>query len=842
MSRKLPLIVIILGISSIIACYRLPGTKATEIIWKEGHITADETWFYIPDTVYRVIGDVYVDPGVTLTIEHGVRVEFADDFSLIVEGSLTAIGTEANVILFTSSRSLPKPGAWNTIKFEGNLSEQFMFKHTIVEYATHGITIESLGLVTIEKNHLYDCSESGINIFGESNTIIKDCTIERNRNGIATDSVSTHSGIKVINNVILSNQENGVHLTSGAGHISNVTLQSNTILSNNASGISLSCGGTICNITFSSNTLCANGGNGIYARSSSNIGNVTITWNNISSNGGNGIYLDSYVSLEDQKSESSIYSVKISDNIIHSNQHGVFINSQGVGPRKRAGYAYIHDLEFLNNSISNNAQCGIYLHSRGKGSHYASGGGYISNISAIGNYISLSNQQGIFLHSHGEGGRKYDGKGYGYISNLSILNNTILSSGKDGLFMFAQGDGGYDAGYGYGNISNLSVSNNNVSLNKGNGIYLFSRARPTNSPYGGGFSTISEVVISRNSISFSGKKGVYIQCLWYSLISYSSSESNISNLQIVDNTISVSGEDGIHLFSDGTYAGHGYISNVSVLSCEIEASNEVAVHVTASQHSSETTYDVMISRSNISAGDTGIHLLGLLSGSLTNCSISYCEYGIFFEKSTSNLAVYNDIYSNSYGINVTNGATVDAENNYWGHLTGPYHESLNPEGQGNSVNGDGTDLDFIPFLNSSIFTINERPIAVLEVDKTDPNVSENITFDAISSTDDGRVDYYFFDFGDGTNSSWTTLPIVTHKYAEEGQYNTTLIVMDDFGVTSLDGNLVYIEITVVPEFPSLLILPLFMIAALLAVIIHRSRHFAKPKRENRLAEEVFNRN
>lgn len=154
-------------------------------------------------------------------------------------------------------------------------------------------------------------------------------------------------------------------------------------------------------------------------------------------------------------------------------------------------------------------------------------------------------------------------------------------------------------------------------------------------------------------------------------------------------------------------------------------------------------------------------------------------------------------------------------------------KSWNPEGQGNPVNGDGTDLDFIPFLTSPVGTINQRPVAVLDVDKTNPSFNETVTFDASGSNDDGRIDYYLFDFGDGTNSSWTTLPVVTHKYAAEGTYNATLIVMDDFGVTSLDGDLVFIEITVIPEFSSLIILPLFMMATLVAVIFYRRKQVSR---------------
>jgi len=35
---------------------------------------------------------------------------------------------------------------------------------------------------------------------------------------------------------------------------------------------------------------------------------------------------------------------------------------------------------------------------------------------------------------------------------------------------------------------------------------------------------------------------------------------------------------------------------------------------------------------------------------------------------------------------------------------------------------------------------------------------------------DGTVDSYCFDFGDGTNSSWTSSPTAKHKYSKAGIY------------------------------------------------------------------------
>jgi len=518
MKHKVLILALLLISAALTVGLFVPRVKG--IIWIEGHITQDTTW--TPIDVYRVINNTYVDAGVTLTIEPGVEVQFADGFSLIAQGSLNATGTNADPIIFTSSRATPSLGAWNTIKFEGNLSEQMFLKNVKVEYAVYGVSIQSLAPAVIEKSEIVNCSESGIMLVGQSNVLIKENIIEQNKNGIATDGSNIHRGISVTGNTISSNQQNGIYLYS-----------------------------------------------------SSDIYNVTVSSNTVSSNRGNGIYLDSY------------------------------------------GY-------------------------------------------------------------------------------------------------------GYRGGYGYSDIYNVTVSSNTVSSNEDSGVYL------------------------------KGKN-----------------------------------------------------------------------------HNTQLVYDIAILANMISANyQTAISIDGGINANISRNSVSYNKYGVFHTTTKNNRANYNDIYRNTYGMNVTNGATVNAEYNYWGHSTGPYHASLNPEGKGNSVNGDGTDLDFIPFLSAPIGHINERPVPYLEVDGKKENVTlivnQTYTFDASGSTDDGRIDYYFFDFGDGTNSGWTPLPIVFHKYASEGTYNATIIVMDDFGVTSLDGNLVYVEIRVIPEFPSALILPLLMIVTLIVVVLRKT--------------------
>jgi parallel beta-helix repeat protein len=86
--------------------------------------------------------------------------------------------------------------------------------------------------------------------------------------------------------------------------------------------------------------------------------------------------------------------------------------------------------------------------------------------------------------------------------------------------------------------------------------------------------------------------------------------------------------------------------------------------------------------------------------------------GIMWENCPNCSATSNDIFSNGKGMDVWN-SQVHAEHSFWGSDTGPYHESLNPQGTGNSVGGDGTDLHFIPWETHPVPVPELSTIAVV---------------------------------------------------------------------------------------------------------------------------------
>jgi len=240
---------------------------------------------------------------------------------------------------------------------------------------------------------------------------------------------------------------------------------------------------------------------------------------------------------------------------------------------------------------------------------------------------------------------------------------------------------------------------------------------------------------------------------------------------IQNNTIR-SNADGIILTGNSTLG-------VNIRQNNVLSNTQSGIKLDANAYSNvDILYNIL------SANNKGFYVSGQASTPINNNSISYNTLGIFYETAQGHEAHFNDIYGNTFGMDVSSSAVVNATYNYWGDESGPYHISLNPTGKGDPVGGDGVNLDFIFFLTANISYINERPTARLLTDKTLVPPNQTVTFIATTSSDDRRVDQYLFDFGDGKNSGWTTLTIFVHEYSSVGTYDANVTVMDDFGVTS----------------------------------------------------------
>ena len=79
------------------------------------------TWS-VSGSPYIVKGDITVDPGSVLTIDQGVEVHFDGFYRFDVDGTLVAIGSGSNPIVFKSAKLSPGPGDWKTIRFSSTSS------------------------------------------------------------------------------------------------------------------------------------------------------------------------------------------------------------------------------------------------------------------------------------------------------------------------------------------------------------------------------------------------------------------------------------------------------------------------------------------------------------------------------------------------------------------------------------------------------------------------------------------------------------------------------------------------------------------------------------------------
>ncbi len=220
-----------------------------------GYISENTTWT-LEGSPYIVISDVIVEPNVSLTIEPGVVVRFQSGKNLIVDGFLFALGNSTHKIILTSNLENPQPGSWGTIMLRRE-AQHFM-KWAIVEYADKGIHIK-FGLVTI-RNSIFRWNNIGLYASDAGNIEVRETLIINNTlSGVHTDWFDNSVYLDKVK--VLSN---GVGLDLGRGHFD---MKNSIIARNKGFGIYLPSGfGGFRNIYIYNSTVSENLGYGIYAQ------------------------------------------------------------------------------------------------------------------------------------------------------------------------------------------------------------------------------------------------------------------------------------------------------------------------------------------------------------------------------------------------------------------------------------------------------------------------------------------------------------------------------------------------------------------------------------------------
>ena len=256
---RLIILALLLGLLSAAAgSARAARPQEPTATYVSGYITADTTWT-LANSPYVATGRVYVNEGVTLTIEPGVVVKFERSYaSLIVRGSLVAEGAPGQPIVFTSikddahggdtngdgSATSPGPANWGNLSFRSSASGSV--RHAWIGYAGAdgigaNVTVDETSDVVVQETTIVHALGDGIRVSDASPTIE--------------------------NSEIAHNSDRGIDIY-GLGDVKALTLSGNTFISNTNEAVSASLTDEVVDVTLAGNTSTGSALNGCRLRGS----------------------------------------------------------------------------------------------------------------------------------------------------------------------------------------------------------------------------------------------------------------------------------------------------------------------------------------------------------------------------------------------------------------------------------------------------------------------------------------------------------------------------------------------------------------------------------------------
>jgi parallel beta-helix repeat protein len=580
-----------------------------------GDITVDTTWA-AANSPYYVTGIIAVNSGVTLAIEPGTVVKFAQGIDITginVSGNLVANGA-SGTIYFTDSRdgttpdgmtiggSTPSAGSWYGIQLLPGGSATI--DHCEVRYGGNNGSYQA------------NVGKYGTGSLSLTNSII------RNSANYGVRILELGGSHTVSGNTISNNADSGIHLSNiGSG----TTISGNTLSNNAVNGIYLNNGSP----AISGNTISASA----YGIRSSNA-SPSITNNSSTGNSIYGLYLTGVANPS-----------AITGNTLTGNTTG------GIGMTAEASGAVVADSNIFSGPL--HIETGSIASAASWSSNRVY---YVVGLIAVNSGVTLAIEPGTVV-KFAQGGD---------ITGINVSGNLVANGASDTIYFTDSRDGTTPDG--------MTIGGTTPAAGSWYGIQLLP----------GGSATIDhcEVRYGGNNGSYQanvGKYGTGSLCLTNSIIR-NSANYGVRILElggshtVSGNTISNNADSGIHLSNIG--------SDVTI------SGNSINVNVSNGIHLSGATTTPLVKNNRIFSNSVGI----LCDASANPVIGGTAENG-------------NDIYNNtSYGVQNISSLTVNAQNNWWGSATGPFH-STNPNGTGNAVSENVDFGDFLAYWATYVHTL-----------------------------------------------------------------------------------------------------------------------------------------
>jgi parallel beta-helix repeat protein len=225
-------------------------SNTPKYIGHNGHITSNMTW----DQDVIINGDVWIDDGVTLTINAGVTVSFLKidqnqdgigDIDFFIDGILQSNGTYENPVVFCSFEENPMPKDWGGIDFlnvdENEISNM---TYTNIQHCNEGLMIQGIAL-HYNGGTVSTCGNIGIKMLEEASATFSNLEIINNHQGFSLQNATAQiSNIQILDNTnfglqinnsspvlkdcnIADNGSDGIKITESSGIFDNCQIFNN---------------------------------------------------------------------------------------------------------------------------------------------------------------------------------------------------------------------------------------------------------------------------------------------------------------------------------------------------------------------------------------------------------------------------------------------------------------------------------------------------------------------------------------------------------------------------------------------------------------------------------------